>query len=157
MNAPVETPARREVTLTRIVDAPIEMVWAAWTDPRHLAQWWGPKMFTNPVCELDLRPGGAIHIDMRAPNGVVHPMTGAFEEIVPCERLVFTSVARDLDGNPLLEGRNTVTFEDAGGKTKVTVHSRAVGISPSAPQMLAGMEMGWSQSLDKLAGLVEGR
>ena len=157
MNASVEAPTRREVTLTRIVDAPVQLVWAAWTDPRHLAQWWGPKSFTNPVCELDLRPGGAIRIHMRAPNGSVHPMTGSFEEIVPCERLVFTSVARDLEGEPLLEGLNTVTFEDLGGKTKVTVHSRAVGIAPAAPQMLAGMEMGWSGSLDKLAALVEGR
>ena len=156
MSAPVEAPSR-EVTLTRVFDAPVQLVWAAWTDPRHLAQWWGPKNFTNPVCELDLRPGGAIRIHMQAPNGAVYPMTGSFKEIVPCERLVFTSEARDLDGKVLVEGFNTVTFEDVGGKTKVTVQCRAVGIAPIAPQMLAGMEMGWSQSLDKLAGLVEGR
>jgi uncharacterized protein YndB with AHSA1/START domain len=157
MSASVEARAQREVTLTRIFDAPVQLVWAAWTEPRHLAQWWGPKSFTNPVCELDLRSGGAIRIHMQAPDGAVYPMTGSFEEIVPCERLVFKSVARDLEGEPLLEGLNTITFEDAGGKTKVTVHSRAVGIAPIAPQMLAGMEMGWSQSLDKLAELVEGR
>jgi uncharacterized protein YndB with AHSA1/START domain len=157
MTGSVEAPAQREVTLTRIFDAPVQLVWTAWTDPRHLAQWWGPKNFTNPVCELDLRPGGAIRIHMRAPDGVVYPMTGEFEEIVPPERLVFTSVARDLEDKPLLKGLNTVTFEDVGGKTKVTVHSRAVGLAPIAPQMLAGMEMGWTQSLDKLAGLVEGR
>ncbi len=157
MSASVEAPARREVTLTRIFDAPVQLVWTAWTDPRHLAQWWGPKSFTNPVCELDLRPRGAIRIHMRAPDGAVYPMTGEFEEIVPPERLVFTSVARDLAGKPLLEGLNTVTFEDVGGKTKVTVHSCAVGLAPAAPQMLAGMEMGWTQSLDKLAGLVEGQ
>jgi uncharacterized protein YndB with AHSA1/START domain len=156
MNAPVEAPAR-EVTLTRIFDAPIELVWTAWTDPRHLAQWWGPKSFTNPVCELDLKPGGAIRVHMRAPNGVVYPMTGTFKEIVPYERLVFASVARDLDDKPLLEGLNTITFESVGGKTKVTIHSRAVGIAPIAPQMLAGMEMGWTQSLEKLAELVEGQ
>ena len=148
---------RREVTLTRVFDAPVELVWAAWTDPRHMAQWWGPKSFTNPVCELDLRPGGAIRIHMRAPDGTVYPMTGTFEEIVPPKRLVFTSVARDLDGKPLLEGHNIITFEDVGGKTKVTVQSRAVGLVPIAPQMLAGMEAGWTQSLEKLAGLVEGR
>lgn len=157
MNAPVEIPVTREVTLTRIFDAPVQLVWTAWTEPRHLAQWWGPKSFTNPLCELDLRPGGAIHIDMRATNGAVHPMTGTFVEIVPCERLVFTSVARDLAGNPLLEARNTVTFEDVGGKTKLTVHCHAVGIAPIAPQMLAGMQIGWTMSLEKLAALVEGR
>jgi uncharacterized protein YndB with AHSA1/START domain len=157
MSAPAEAPAQREVRLTRVFDAPIELVWMAWTDPRHMAQWWGPKSFTNPVCELDVRPGGAIRIDMRAPNGTIYPMTGTFKEIVPRERLVFTSVARDNDGNPLLEGHNIITFEDVGGKTKVTVLSRAVGIAPIAPQMLAGMEMGWTQSLEKLAQLVEGR
>lgn len=157
MNASVEAPAQREVTLTRIFDAPIELVWSAWTDPKHLAQWWGPKSFTNPVCEFDLKPGGAIRIHMRAPHGVVYPMTGTVKEFVPYERLVFTSVARDLDDNPLLEGMNTITFEKMCAKTKVTVHSRAVGIAPIAPQMLAGMEMGWTQSLEKLAELVEDR
>lgn len=155
-SAPVDAPSR-EVTLTRVFDAPPQLVWTAWTDPRHMAQWWGPKTFTNPVCELDLRPGGAIRIDMRAPNGIVYPMTGTFVEIVPPKRLVFTSVARGLDGNALLEGHNVITFENVGGKTKVTVQSRAVGLVPIAPQMLAGMEAGWTQSLEKLAGLVEGR
>ena len=145
----------RDVNLTRIFDAPPQLVWMAWTDPRHMAQWWGPKGFTNPVCELDVRQGGAIRIHMRAPNGAVHPMTGNFEEVIPPERLVFTFVARDQDGNPLLEGRTTVTFEDVGGRTTLTVHARAVGVAPIAPQMLAGMEMGWTQSLERLAELVE--
>jgi len=157
MNAPAEAPAQAEVRLTRVVNAPVELVWLAWTDPRHMARWWGPKSFTNPVCELDPRPGGAILIHMCAPDGTVYPMTGTFEEYTPPERLAFTSVARDHDGRPLLEGHTTVTFEDVGGKTKLTVQSRAVGIAPIAPQMLAGMEKGWTQSLEKLAELVEGR
>jgi uncharacterized protein YndB with AHSA1/START domain len=155
MSTAVKAPARREVSLTRVFDAPPQLVWMAWTDPRHMAQWWGPKGFTNPVCELDVRQGGAIRIHMRAPNGAVHPMTGTFEEIIPPERLVFTAVARDHDGNALLEAHTTVTFEDVGGRTKLTVHARAVEIAPIAPQMLAGMEMGWTQSLERLAELVE--
>ena len=157
MSAAPEAAMRREVNLTHVVDAPVELVWAAWTDPRHMAQWWGPKGFTNPVCELDLRQGGAIRIHMRGPDGTIYPMTGAFKEIVPPERLVFTSVARDTDGKPLLEGHNIITFEDVGGKTKVTVLSRAVGLVPIAAQMLAGMEAGWTQSLERLAELAEGR
>jgi uncharacterized protein YndB with AHSA1/START domain len=156
MSAPVDAPAQREVTLTRVFDAPPQLVWKAWTEPRHMAQWWGPKAFTNPVCEIDLRERGTIRIHMRGPNGTVYPMTGTFEEIIPLKRLVFSTVARDLDDNPLLEGKTTVTFEDVGGKTKLTIRSWAVGIAPIAPQMLAGMEMGWTQSLDKLAELVEG-
>jgi uncharacterized protein YndB with AHSA1/START domain len=159
MTAPAkaDASAHRDVTLTRIFDAPVQLVWIAWTDPRHMAQWWGPDGFTNPVCELDLRQGGAIRIHMRAPDGTVYPLTGHFEEIVPPERIVFTALARDHDGQAVLESRTIVTFEEVGAQTKLTVHARAVGLAPIAPAMLAGMEMGWMQSLDRLAKLVVGR
>jgi uncharacterized protein YndB with AHSA1/START domain len=147
---------RREVTLTRIFDAPLDLVWTAWTDPQLLAKWWGPHHFTNPVCEVNLRPGGKLRIDMRAPDGVVYPMIGTFHEIVPASRLVFVAVAQDHDGNALLESRTTVTFEDQGEKTRITVHASAVGIAPIAGEMLKGMEPGWAQSLDRLAVLVSG-
>jgi len=67
----------QQLVLTRVFDAPRELVFKVWTDPKHVARWWGPHRFTNPVCELDLRPGGAILIHMRGPDGVVYPMTGA--------------------------------------------------------------------------------
>ena len=147
--------AKREVLLTRTIDAPRKLVFEAWTDPKHMAQWWGPKGFTNPVCEIDARPGGAIRIHMRGPDGSVYPMTGTFREVLPPKRLVFTAVAEDLDGNPHLEALTTATFEEEGGRTKVTVQASAVGLSPLAPQMLAGMDAGWTQSLERLAELVE--
>jgi uncharacterized protein YndB with AHSA1/START domain len=77
-------------------------------------------------------------------------MTGVFYEIVPPERLVFLAVAEDEAGNRLLESHTTVTFIDEGGKTKLTVHAGAVGLVLLAANMLAGMEQGWSQSLDRL-------
>jgi len=144
----------REVAITRVFDAPRSLVFKMWTDPKHMAQWWGPHGFTNPVCKLDARPGGAILIHMRGPDGIVYPMTGVFREIVEPERLVFTAVAEDLQGNPLLEALTTVTFVEQGGKTKLTVHAKAIGLAPEAPQMLAGMEAGWTQSLERLAELV---
>jgi uncharacterized protein YndB with AHSA1/START domain/ketosteroid isomerase-like protein len=144
-------PPELEVVITRTFDAPRELVFRMWTEPQHLARWWGPRGFTNPVCELDARPGGAILIHMRAPNGAVYPLTGRFREVVPSERLVFTSVAEDGEGNPALDEITTVTFASVGGKTKVTVHTKAVGMAPAAPAMLAGMEKGWSQSFDRLA------
>ena len=88
-------PNRRELTIRRTFAAPRALVWQAWTDPRQLAKWWGPHGFTNPVCEIDLRPGGAIHIVMRAPDGTDYPMRGEFREIVPPERLVFTNYPVD--------------------------------------------------------------
>ena len=143
--------AQRELTITRIFDAPCELVFKAWTDPKHVAQWWGPRGFTNPVCEMDLRPGGSFRIVMRAPDGVDHPMTGVFREIVEPERLVFTNVALGEKGNPVLEGLTTVTFAEHGGKTKLTLQTSAVGLVAEAAPMLEGMEEGWTQSMDRLA------
>jgi uncharacterized protein YndB with AHSA1/START domain len=146
--------ATRDVVMTRVFDAPPALVFRMWTDPKHMAVWWGPHGFTNPVCEMDVRPGGALRIHMTGPNGTVYPMVGTFQEVVAGKRLVFMATAQDHDGNPLLESLTTVTFEDLGGKTKLTVDAKAVGISPLAPQMLAGMEAGWTQSLERLETLV---
>jgi len=144
----------RTVTLTRVFDAPRELVWRAWTDPKHMAQWFGPKHFTIPVCELDVRVGGALRIVMRGPDGNEYPMKGVFSEVKTPEKLVFSNIPIDKDGNHLLEGETTVILEEQGDKTKFTLHTYAKGMVPFAPQMLAGMQTGWSQSLDKLATLV---
>ena len=144
--------AERELTITRVFDAPRSLVFKMWTDPKHMAQWWGPHDFTNPVCELDVRPGGAILIHMRAPNGEVHPMTGVFREIVEPERLAIA--VDDADGNRLLEGLTTVTFAEQGGKTTLTLQTRAVGFVAIAARMIEGMEAGWTQSLERLEALV---
>ena len=136
--------------MTRVFDAPRELVFKAWTDTKHVAQWWGPKRFTNPVCEMDVRPGGAIRIHMRAPDGVVYPMTGVFQEIVVPERLVFVSSALDDKGNSMFDVLSIVTFADQGAKTALTLQLRVIKATAVAPQYLKGMEMGWTQSLDRL-------
>ena len=153
MNAKAQSKERpsRELTFTRIFDAPRALVFGMWTDPKHVAQWWGPRGFTNPVCEMDVRPGGALRIVMRAPDGTEYPMPGIFRDVVAPERLVFTSFAEDAKGNRLLEALTTVTFVEHGGKTTLTVHARAVGLVPHAADMLAGMEAGWTQTLERLA------
>ena len=142
--------AEREITITRVFDAPRALVFKAWTDANELAQWWGPKGFTNPVCELDVRAGGAIRIHMRSPDGSVYPMKGEFREIVPPERLVFTNIAVDVAGKPIIEGLTTVTFIERGGKTTVTLQTRGRAVVDYAVGYLQGMEMGWSGSIDKL-------
>ena len=143
--------AEREVVITRIFDALRALVFQAWTDPKHLKRWWGPKMFTNPVCEVDARVGGAWRIVMRGPDGVDYPCGGVYREIVEPERLVFTNIATDNDGNPILDGLTTVTFEEQGGKTKLTLTTRAVALVDYAAAYLQGMEAGWTQSLESLA------
>ena len=142
------------VTLTRVFDAPRALVWKAWTDPKMMAQWFGPRGFTNPVCELDARVGGSLRIVMRAPDGSDYPMKGEFREVIVPERLVFTNIALDKDGRHLLEGETTVTFAESDNKTTLTLRTRAVGLVPIAMQMLAGMEAGWTQSIDKLEEFV---
>lgn len=144
-----------DLVMTRVFDAPRELVFKAWTDTRHMAQWWGPKGFTNPVCELDVRSGGAIRIHMRAPNGVVYPMSGVFEEITAPERLVFVSSALDENGNSMFDVLNTVTFAEQRGKTTLTLQARVIKATAQAPQYLKGMETGWSQSLDRLGDLLD--
>lgn len=155
--AAAKPPSARELTLTRIIDAPRALVFRAWTDPKYMTQWWGPKNFTNPVCDMDVRPGGALRIVMRAPDGAEYPMTGVFREVVEPERPVFTNIAVDAAGNHLLEGLTTVTFAEHAGKTKLTVETRAVAMVDYAARMLEGMEAGWTQSLDRLAALVAKR
>jgi uncharacterized protein YndB with AHSA1/START domain len=150
----MSTQPHHEITITRIVDAPRALVFAAWTDPEQIRKWWAPKGFTNPVCEWDARPGGALYIVMRAPDGAEHPMKGIFQEVVALERIAFTSIAMDAAGNTLLEGFATVTFADEGGKTKLTVRTGATGLAAGAPAMLEGMQAGWTQSLEKLDALL---
>ena len=153
-SAVARSTADREIVITRMFDAPREMVYKAWTDPRQMARWWGPKMMTNPVCELDVRPGGAILIHMRAPDGTVYPMSGVYKEIVPSERLVFTSVALDKDGKAMFENLNTIILSEQGGKTTVMVSVKVLKSSAGAVQHLAGMEMGWKMMLDRLGAFV---
>jgi uncharacterized protein YndB with AHSA1/START domain len=143
----------RNIVLTRIIDAPRELVFQAWTDPKQMARWWGPKCFINPVCEVDAKPGGALRIVMRAPDGAEYPMKGVFQEVVESERLVFTNIAVDQQGNHLLEGLTTVTFAEHEGKTKLTVQTGAVAMVGYASQYLEGMEAGWTQSLERLEEL----
>jgi uncharacterized protein YndB with AHSA1/START domain len=146
--------AEGEVTISRVFDAPRALVFKAWTDPQHLAQWWGPEGFTNPVCEFDAHVGGALRIHMRGPDGTVYPMKGVIRELAAPERLVFSSVATDAAGNHLLEGLTTVTFAERNGKTTMTMHTRAVAVAEIGVGYLLGMEAGWTQSIDRLEGLL---
>lgn len=149
----------RELTLTRIFDAPRELVWKAWTDPEHVAKWWGPHGFTAPLCRWDARPGNEILVHMHGPKGSPFdfdmPMGGAFQEVRAQEKLVFISNAMsDETGKPQLEVHNSVTFEDCNDKTKVTLHAVVLRSTPAVAGAIAGMEQGWSQSLEKLAALL---
>lgn len=144
----------REVTITRLIDAPPSMVFKAWTDPGMLAQWWGPRGFTAPVCDFDARIGGRFRIHMRAPDGTIYPMRGEIRELVPMERLVFTNIAVDAANKPIIEGLTAVTFADEAGKTRLTIRTRGTAVVDYATAHLQGMEMGWTMSINKLEAFV---
>jgi uncharacterized protein YndB with AHSA1/START domain len=143
-----------KVTIERTFDAPRDLVFRMWLEPEHLAQWWGPDHFTNPVCEVDARAGGKLYIVMRAPDGTDYPMSGTFKEIRPPEKLVFIAQALDAKGKPALEAYTSVTFAEAGSKTKMTLFAHGIGKAPAALQMLGGMEAGWTQSIGRLTALI---
>jgi len=146
---------RHDLSITRLLDVPVERVWQAWTDPAELQKWWGPRGVTNPTCEWEARPGGKINVVMLAGealgplNGQEWPMTGQFREVIPHEKLVYTSKPI-MDGKPVMESLCTVTFEKQGGQTKLTLQVVITEATPEAEGPLAGMETGWNQSLDKL-------
>jgi uncharacterized protein YndB with AHSA1/START domain len=141
-----------EVTFTREFNAPRELVFKAWTDAKRLKHWWGPHGFTNTLCELDPRPGGAIRIHMRAPDGTVYPNEGTIQEFVPPERLTLAMGVKDSEGNIILEGVTTVTFTERAGKTTLTLKARILRAdAETAALHLSGMENGWRQALERLA------
>jgi uncharacterized protein YndB with AHSA1/START domain len=142
------------LNVTHTLDAPRDLVWEAWTSPEQLAQWWGPDGFDNPVCQVDAVTGGAIHIDMRGPDGRVYPMSGRFVEVTPPERLVFLNSPLDEAGEKVFEIEQTVVFTADGDVTHLTIDARVVFKTPEAEQFLAGWHPGWEQSFARLESFV---
>jgi uncharacterized protein YndB with AHSA1/START domain len=121
MATTVETVAAEELVITRIFNAPRRLVFKAWTEPEHLARWWGPQDFALVSCKAEVRPGGSWHRTMRSPEGSVFRKHGVYQEIATPERLVFTYVSDDAEGNPGPESLVTVSFADHGNKTRLTL------------------------------------
>ncbi len=149
--------AIKELTITKEIDAPIEKVWKAWTDPKIIQQWWGPDGVTNPICEFDATPGGKLHIEMLAGEelgelkGSRWPMKGVVTEIEKPTKLIFTSTAfEDEDGKTNLENLVTVTFSQNGDKTKMIIHIEVTKATEKTKMALKGMDMGWNQQINKL-------
>lgn len=140
-------PASLELVLTRVFDAPRPLVFKAWTEPDRLVRWWGPHGFTTPSCKMDVRPGGAFRFCMRGPEGDDHWLRGAYREVVEPERLVFTWAWEGDGGKPGHETVLTVTFEERGARTRLTLH-QAVFESASARDAHRG---GWTSGLECLA------
>jgi uncharacterized protein YndB with AHSA1/START domain len=149
----------KELKLTRTIDASAELLYKAWTDEQMVKEWWGPEGVFIPVCEVDPRPGGKIHIVMEAGEsmgeykGTKWPMTGEFVELDEPKKITFTANAVT-DGKEVLQHRTTVTFDPVDGKTKMTVHVVVTKVLPGSEYAIAGMEQGWNSQFDKLVKFV---
>jgi uncharacterized protein YndB with AHSA1/START domain len=151
------------MVVTRVFDAPRELVWKAWTDPKYVMQWWGPKDFTAPFCRMDFRVGGKFLCCMRSPDGQEFWNGGEYHEIVPHEKIVYSMYFADANGNKvdaaaygieheaIDDAYDVVIFEDFGdGQTKLTL----IGNESMESAKESGQVEGWNQILDKFAAAV---
>jgi uncharacterized protein YndB with AHSA1/START domain len=158
--------ANQEFRIERIFDAPRQLVWNAWTTPELVMQWWGPNYFTSPSCKIDLRVGGHFVFCMRGPDGTDFWNGGIYREIVPIEKLVssiwFSNENGDLvepvsyGFDPIFpkEQHQTVTFEDLGDKTRLTIDYAVESEEILEIMRKVQMREGWETSLDKVARLL---
>jgi len=149
----------KPLLISRTFNAPVKLVWKAWTDPQHLMKWWGPKNFTSPYCKIDFRVGGKYHFCMRSSEGQEFWSTGTYREIVPFKRIVWTDSFADEKGNVIhasalgmgedfpMELLITLTFEEINGKTKFALLHEGI----PAGELTDMTNAGWNESLDKLA------
>lgn len=143
----MEGPADRVLVLTRVFDAPRQLVFEAWTKKEHLDQWCAPRGFTTPHSRGDFGPGGAWECCMVAPDGTKHFVSGVYREIVQDELLVFTHGWLEDDGKRDYETTVTVRFADEGGKTKVTLEQAVF----KSVESRDGHKGGWTECLERLA------
>ena len=149
---------RDELVITRIFGAPRDRVWKAWTDPRELVKWWGPKDYTSPVCRIDLRVGGKYLFSMRSPEGRVFWSTGEYREIVDQERIVYSDSFSNENGDVVpatFYGMNedfplcmhvVATFAKSKGSTVMAL--KHIGLPRGS--MTEQTAQGWNESFDKL-------
>ena len=158
MNSPMNQPAATsdlDLVITRLIDAPREKLFKAWTEPELMKQWFAPKPWTTPVVETDVRPGGASLVVMRGPDGQESPNRGVYLEIVPNERIVVTDAyvkAWEPSEKPFMT--LILTFENEGGKTRYTARARHWSVADRDAHEKMGFHTGWSQCADQLTELV---
>ncbi len=145
-----ENIADREIVITRVFDAPRELIWKAWTDPKQIVRWWGPRGFSTTIRKMEVRPGGKWEMTMHGPDGTDYPSQGVFKEVAKLERIVYSMVGGK-KGQPGHQFETTWTFEAQGEKTKVTL--RMLFPSAETREQVAkdyGVVEGGNQTLDRL-------
>jgi uncharacterized protein YndB with AHSA1/START domain len=147
MSTTFSTPSDREIVATRVFDAPRQLVWDVHTRPEHVSKWMlGPDGWTMPICEIDLRPGGAWHWVWRRSDGTEMGMRGVYREVTPPERLVNT----ESWGGDWPDTINTLVLTEKSGKTTVTTTVLYPSKDARDAALKTGMKEGWSTSYDRL-------
>ena len=140
------------IVMTRVYDAPRDLVWRAMTEAKHVRQWWGGPGISNPVCEMDVRPGGLWRRRMRSPSGDVILKHGVYREIIAPERLVFTYITENAAGVIDPETLVSVIFADlGGGRTRLTLRHTAFETEISRDDHRGG----WIGCLERFVGFIE--
>lgn len=147
-------PSPAEIVISRWLDAPRELVFEVWTDPKHIREWWGPEGFSNTVCEADFRVGGQFRTHLLGPDGLTYPCRGIYRDITPPERIVFEGIPDD--GHPCGSGippraTVTVTFEEVEGQTLLTLHTRLASAEAAEAAVQGGFSAGWATSIERIA------
>jgi uncharacterized protein YndB with AHSA1/START domain len=149
--ASVTTPTDREIRVERVFDAPRDRVWAAYTDPALIPEWYGPRDTTTVVDQMDVRPGGAWRYVMRSSDGSETGFRGTYREVTPPERLVQTWEWEGMPGHVSVE---TATFADEGERTRVTTVSIFHTAEERDGMLQSGMEHGMNETYARLDELL---
>jgi uncharacterized protein YndB with AHSA1/START domain len=148
INGAAIQPEKDELVISRLFDAPRDLVFAAWTKQEHLDRWQNaPQGFTVTVHESDIRTGGSFRICMRSADGAENWLQGVYREVVPPERLVFTHTWLGAGGKPVRETLVTITFAERNGKTELTLRHSGF----TSKESIQGHTHGWNSTLDRLA------
>lgn len=143
-----------ELKIDRLISAPRERVYKAWTDPEQMRQWFAPKPFELVVTKMDFRVGGRFEMAMKGPDGSRFPFTGTYRVIEPGKKLEWTG---EFAEGPVDQMTTTVTFADEGGKTRVAAHQRFFVMTETIKHATAGAKQGWGMTMDQLTAYVEGK
>ncbi len=150
-NVAKDLPVLPQVSINRLFEAPVDLVFSMWTKPEYLIKWWGPQNNVNSICEMELRPGGTIRIVMNMEDGGVIHVHGIFNEVIaPC-RLVFTTIKEDETGTARMEVLHTVSLTEEKAGTRMVMNVVIVKTGPEFIDSCQDMETGWNQCLGRLA------
>jgi uncharacterized protein YndB with AHSA1/START domain len=148
----VTTPSDREIFMTRVFDAPRDLVFEAHSSCEHMSNWWGPRKYEVTSCEMDFRPGGAWRIVHRGPDSEEQGFRGEYREIDRPERIVWTFEWEGLPGHVSVD---TLTLEEHDGKTTLTAISAFDSVEDRDGMLQSGMESGAAETYDRLDEYLE--